>query len=55
MTDTIFALATPAGGALAVIRISGPASKSILESVFSGKAKHAFMAHGFIKEEEKPH
>lgn len=52
MTDTIFALATPAGGALAVIRISGPEAKSILESVFSGKAKHAFMAHGFIKEGE---
>lgn len=52
MTDTIFALATPAGGALAVIRISGPKSKSILESVFSGKVKHASMAHGFIKEGE---
>lgn len=34
--DTIFALATPLGGALAIVRISGPQSAAILERLFSG-------------------
>ena len=38
--DTIVALATPAGvGAISVIRISGPASISSVDSVFNGKKK----------------
>ncbi len=48
MADTIFALATPAGGALAVIRVSGPNAKTVLQSVFTGKAEHARMTHGFV-------
>jgi tRNA modification GTPase len=36
--DTIYSLSTPSGiGALAVIRVSGPASLSIVNSVFRGK------------------
>lgn len=52
MTDTIFALATPAGGALAVIRVSGPEAGGVLQSVFSVKAEHARMAHGFVMDGE---
>lgn len=35
--DTIFALATPVGGALAVLRVSGKKSAALLGRVFSGK------------------
>lgn len=36
-TDTICALATPAGGALGVVRVSGPQSFSIVDKVFCGR------------------
>ena len=39
--DTICALATPPGGAIAVIRISGPESVSITDSIFSKNIKDA--------------
>ena len=39
--DTISALATPAGGAIAVIRVSGPKALSIVQGVFSGKVMEA--------------
>ena len=38
MTDTICALATAPGGALGIIRISGPHSLEILSHIFRGKA-----------------
>ena len=38
MTDTICALATAPGGALGIIRISGPRSLEILSHIFRGKA-----------------
>ncbi len=41
MNDTIFAPATPPGGAIAVIRISGPETPRVLNAVFS--AKRAFI------------
>ena len=40
MTDTIFALATPAGrGAVAIIRISGPDTARVLEAIGAGGVK----------------
>lgn len=46
--DTIYALSTPVGGAIAVIRISGSMSISLLRSIFTGKIEHRYMAHGCI-------
>ena len=46
--DTIYALATPLGGAIAVVRISGPEAKAVLSRVFSGKIADRHMAHGAI-------
>ena len=40
-TDTICALATPAGGAIGIIRISGPDTFNILSNVFSRSLKEA--------------
>ena len=37
MTDTICALATAPGGAIGIIRISGPQALEILSRVFRGK------------------
>lgn len=39
MHSTIFALATPVGGALSVIRISGPEAASALAAVFDGNCQ----------------
>lgn len=50
MQDTIFALATPVGGALAVVRLSGPASRRVLERAFTGRVEPRYMAHGFLVE-----
>ena len=47
--DTIFAPATPSGGAIAIIRISGPDAHGVLGRVFSRDAEtmaHGVMAHG---------
>lgn len=47
--DTIFAPATPSGGAIAVIRISGPDAHAVLAEVFSRDAQtmgHGVLAHG---------
>ena len=48
MTDTIYALSTPVGGAIAVIRISGADTLCALRAVFSGKTEHRYVAHGSI-------
>jgi len=48
--DTIYALATPIGGAIAVIRLSGGGAIEILRRVFTGKVKNRFMAFGQIVE-----
>ena len=37
--DTICALATPPGGAIAVVRVSGPEAVSITDSIFSKSIK----------------
>lgn len=49
--DTIYAPATPGGGAIAMVRISGRDAHVVLEAVFSGAAqmRHAAMRHGNIE------
>ena len=54
MKDTIYALATPVGGAIGVIRISGPEAKAALEKVFRGKIQHKYMSHGAIVDRDPP-
>lgn len=48
--DTIVAQATPPGGAIAVIRMSGGWSREIISRVFdkAGQLEHAHMVHGKI-------
>lgn len=41
MKDTICALATPPGGAIAIVRVSGPNAVSITDSIFSKSIKDA--------------
>ena len=54
MNDTIFAPATPAGGAIAILRISGPNALQVLSKVFTGTILPRYMAHGyFLAGEEK--
>ena len=46
LTDTIVALATPAGtGAIGIIRLSGPEAISIAASVFKGKDLNKQASH----------
>lgn len=54
-TDTIYAPATPAGGAIGVIRLSGGEAHSVLGTVFSAKPpfSHAVMRHGYIEHDGK--
>lgn len=47
----IFALATPLGGAIAVMRVSGDGVRSILGDIFTGEIHHRTLSHGFIKDE----
>lgn len=51
--DTIYAPATPSGGAIAVVRISGPDAHRVLCAVFRGKEQkqHARLYHGYIEDE----
>ncbi len=53
MYDTIYALATPLGGALAVVRISGAKAKAILQACFSAPCESAprSMLYGKIKDQ----
>lgn len=49
--DTIYALATPLGGALAIIRISGEKTRPVLDRVFHGNTQTPrYMAYGHIVE-----
>ena len=50
MNDTIFALATPAGGAIAILRLSGPAAKHALAQTFTGAIRPRYMAHGYFQD-----
>lgn len=51
--DTIFAPATPSGGAIAVVRISGPDAHRVLGAVFRGREQkqHARLYRGYIEDE----
>jgi len=48
MQDTIFALATPTGGAIAIIRISGGEALRVFRAVFTGEAAHRTLSHGRV-------
>lgn len=55
--DTIYAPASPSGGAISVIRISGEKAHDVLDSVFSGdvqKIEHAKLTHGQVIKQGKP-
>ncbi|MBQ3552408.1 MAG: tRNA uridine-5-carboxymethylaminomethyl(34) synthesis GTPase MnmE [Clostridia bacterium] len=47
--EAIYAVATPVGGAIALIRISGRDSIKLISAVFSGKLKHRYMSYGALK------
>ena len=51
MNDLIYALATPVGGAIAVVRISGEGAQALLERVFTGRGAPREMAYGRIVDE----
>ncbi|MDD6047581.1 MAG: tRNA uridine-5-carboxymethylaminomethyl(34) synthesis GTPase MnmE [bacterium] len=48
MNDLIYALATPVGGAIAVVRISGPGAEALLKRVFTGRSAPREMAYGRV-------
>lgn len=48
MKDTIFALATPIGGAIAILRLSGPRAGEALKQTFTGTIRPRYMAHGYF-------
>ena len=52
--DTIYAPATPSGGAIAVVRISGPDAHSVFNAVFRGKGQkqQARLVRGYIEDEK---
>lgn len=48
INDTVFALSTPVGGAIAVIRASGPDSKAALSRIFTGRLEAGRLGLGRI-------
>ena len=48
MNDTIYALSAPAGGAIAILRLSGFDSIKIYKAVFTGRAKHRYISPGRV-------
>lgn len=48
INDTVFALSTPVGGAIAVIRASGPKARSALSRIFTGKIAAGRLAFGRV-------
>lgn len=46
--STVFALSTPVGGAITVIRISGPDSRRVLSSVFTGSIADRRVSYGAV-------
>lgn len=51
-TDTVFALSTPVGGAIAVIRATGKRSYDVLKHIFSGRIEPRVMAYGKVYDGE---
>ncbi|MEG1560496.1 MAG: tRNA uridine-5-carboxymethylaminomethyl(34) synthesis GTPase MnmE [Clostridia bacterium] len=54
MERAVFALATPIGGAIAVVRITGDGVFPILSTIFSGHLEDRLMAHGVLLDGETP-
>ncbi len=50
VSNTVFALSTPVGGAIAVIRATGPFCRPVLESVFSGRISERLLSFGRISD-----
>ncbi len=49
-SDTIFAPAAPAGGAIAVVRVSGKQAHRALDAIYTEKnMQHGVMRHGYIE------
>lgn len=46
--STVFALSTPVGGAIAIMRITGPDSKRAAAALFTGELKHRRVSYGRI-------
>ena len=46
--NTVFALSTPVGGAIAILRMTGPDSKPAAEAVFKGRLEHRRVSYGRI-------
>lgn len=44
--DTVFALSTPVGGAIAVIRATGPCCKAVLSRIFMGRIGERLLSSG---------
>lgn len=53
MNDTIFAPATPTGGAIAILRISGPKAKEALARAFTGAIRPRYMGQGYLMDGEE--
>jgi tRNA modification GTPase len=49
---TVFALSAPAGGAIAITRISGPDTGAVLSRVFEGKIEHRRASFGRLVDEK---
>lgn len=47
--DTIFALSTPVGGAIAVFRVSGSLALPVLMEIFDGRIENRMLCHGNIR------
>lgn len=52
MESTVFALSTPVGGAIAIMRISGANARPILEKLFTGRIEHRRAGFGRIADGE---
>ena len=52
--DNIFALSTPVGGAIAVIRASGSGVLPVLREIFSGRIEHRQLNYGKITDRIEP-
>lgn len=51
MNDTVFALSTPVGGAITIMRISGANAREILRSIFTGSIINRRVSYGRILDE----
>lgn len=49
--ETVFALSTPVGGAIAIMRISGPEAEAVLSRIFTGRIEHRRASFGRLADE----